>query len=426
MKSIHALALLLPLPLFSFLACQVESQGSNSDGLGGQGGSGEATESCPSGATVVLNDYVSTQIALVDLDGRTLSESLISSASSETDGLSFALSGDVVVPSERPKSGEVVLLDRFGTNVITWVNPKSGKVRAQLAVGTGFESNPQDYVEIGGGRAVVSRAGENGMSGKEPFDQGGDLLFIDTEKPEILSSLALPKDDDFPARPSGMTLMGEEELIVSLGRYSLDFSSTGEAMLVGVSVETQEVLWEETLDGLKDCSRPLVAPDGDTFAVVCTGRLEFDGSIEDLTQSAVLVYDAKERPLRQLKKFPASEVAGGPLQNQAAYLDGQRLLVKTQTALGGDSNNRLLVLNLATGKSSELLEAGLDEDGLGKGLVFGGIACSTACSGTCLMTDADQGVLQVIRLDNDGKVELGEPLKLEETVGLPPVGITFR
>lgn len=96
--------------------------GSSMDGMGG-GDPGKDTSSeplaCPTGVSIVLSDYLSTQIALSDLDGNTLSESLISTGSSVSDGLAFAISGDVALPSSKTTSGHVVLLDRYGTNVIT-------------------------------------------------------------------------------------------------------------------------------------------------------------------------------------------------------------------------------------------------------------------------------------------------------------------
>jgi hypothetical protein len=97
---------------------------------------------CDQGTVVLLTDYTSTQIALSTLDGTTLSPAFLSTASMKASGLAFALSGDVALPNVTPASGSVVLMDRYGTNVITWADPSSAKVFAQLPVGIGFESNP--------------------------------------------------------------------------------------------------------------------------------------------------------------------------------------------------------------------------------------------------------------------------------------------
>src|SRR5512142_202362 len=107
----------------------------------------DASVKCPLGIAARLGDpnYMASQVALTALDGTVLSASFISTASAQTDGLAFALSGDTALPNTAPASGRIVVIDRYGTNVLTWVDPSTARVQAQLSVGTGFESNPQDY-----------------------------------------------------------------------------------------------------------------------------------------------------------------------------------------------------------------------------------------------------------------------------------------
>src|SRR6187399_344256 len=107
-----------------------------------------ALPSCPAAALVVMSDYVSTQIALTKLSGDTLCGSYFSTARAEATPVAFALSGDVVLPSSRPPSGRAVVIDRYGTNVLSFLVADTGALLGQLAVGTGFESNPQDYLEL--------------------------------------------------------------------------------------------------------------------------------------------------------------------------------------------------------------------------------------------------------------------------------------
>ncbi len=417
-------ALGLTLLLFVSSGCDVESTGEGTggvdDGLGGAG-SGE----CPSGTVVVMSDYVSTQVALSGLDGSTRSASFLSTASAKTDGLAFALSGDVGLPSTAPPSGKVVLLDRFGTNVITWADPKSAEVLAQLPVGTGFESNPHDYLEVSERLALVSRWGQNTAPGSEDHDDGGDLLLIDIEEYEIVGNLVLPTEDDLPARPSGLALIGDE-VLVSLDRIALDFSETGEAMLVGVDAAGEEVLWEKTLDGRKACGRATLSPDGSKFAVACTGALGATGETESLSQSALMIFDATARPLRALETFEAEDLLGVPLQGSVAFVSDDLVLLKTQTPWGGEGNNQLFSLDLKTGDTQELLEASEDDDGNGKGLVYGALVCAPGCSDYCLMSDSDEGVVQRIVIDSDGSLSMGTPVVVEDQVGLPPIGLTLR
>jgi hypothetical protein len=402
--------------------CDVESTGLDT---GGVGDDQDKTVGCPSGVTVVLSDYLSTQIALSDLSGSTLSESFISTGSAQTDGLSFVLSGDVALPSEAPTSGDVVLLDRFGTNVITWVDPADAVVRSQLPVGTGFESNPQDYLEIDEHTAWVTRWGQNTSAGAEDFDNGGDILIIDLDGPEIAGNIPFKEFGDLPPRPSEMTRVGDE-VLVTLDRISLDFTETGEAMVLGLDANTGELLFEEEIEGRKACGKPIVSPDGSQLALACSGALGPAGDIEDIAQSAILIFDAKARPFQIISTFEALELFGIAVQSDVAFTDESTLLVKTQTPWGGEGNNELFVLNLESGDTKRLLEASADEDGNGKGIVYGGLFCAPGCGGTCLMPDSDEGVLQVIEAGKDGAITVGKSVRVEDSVGLPPIGIVGR
>jgi hypothetical protein len=62
---------------------------------------------------------------------------------------------------------------------------------------------------------------------------------------------------------------------------------------------------------------------------------------------------------------------------------------------------------------------------MGKGLTYVGLFCAPGCASTCLMADSDRGVLQTI-VATDTDVSVGEPIQVETSVGLPPVGIGPR
>lgn len=380
----------------------------------------ERSDACPAGALVLMSDFVSTQVALSRLDGRTLCGSFASSARSETTPVSFAFSGDVVLPSSRPPSGRAVLLDRYGTNVVSFLSRASGAIEAQLPVGTGFEANVQDYLELDESRALVSRWGENPVPGHEPFDEGGDLLLVDTARPAILERVRLPHEGDFPPRPAGLTRVGEQA-VVTLQRFSLDVKSQGDAMLVGVASDEPGVVWTLTLDGLKNCGALTPAPDGVLAALACTGFVDRSGSGANLDESGIVVFDLAETPPRELSRIPAAALAGEPLQAELEFFALRRVLVKTQTALGAGANNRLLALDLEQGAGSvtTVLEARPDGDGAGQGIVLGGLLCTPGCGDTCLVADADRAVLQRLRLEGDD-LYLEAAVAIDGSVGLPP------
>ncbi len=401
--------------------------GPGSDSFAGAAGmgAGQADARCPRGTTIVLSDFLATQIALSDLEGETLSESFLSTASSRSSGLAFALSGDVVVPSAAPASGRVVLLDRFGTNVITWLDPATAEVLGQLAVGTGFESNPADYLEIGETTALVSRYGQNASPGSSEHDSGGDLLIIDTDSYEIVGSIVFEPEDGLPPRPAGMARMNDE-VVVALERVSSDWIQWGDARLVGVSVADVERSWTLELVGLKNCGAPVALPDGERWLVGCAGVMTFDGAEPDVDESALVILDASERPPREVERIPAEEIAGELIQSDVELASGSLVLLKTQTAFGGPTNNRWIAYDLESSKTTTLVEAEPDSEGKGKGLVYGGMVCSPGCSEVCLLADAGAGVLRRVRVHPDGELEPLAPVVVEEEVGLPPRGVAYR
>ncbi|HMJ15153.1 MAG TPA: hypothetical protein VK524_27250 [Polyangiaceae bacterium] len=400
-------------------ACNLDD---NSDGTGGV--KGPPGGRCPAGTTVVLSDFQSTQIALSDLEGRTLSESFISTASAQTSGVAFALSGDVGLPSTRPASGNVVLLDRYGTNVITWVATETAEVLGQLPVGTGFESNPRDYLEVDATRAFLTRWGQNAAPGKEPFDRGGDLLVIDTQERRILSALEFPMEDGLPPRASSISRVGNE-YVVTLERISDDFATTGDSILAAVSPEADEIVWQQRIEGKKNCGRVEASPSGKRFVLACSGEIDEDGEAKDLGGSGILVFERAPNGLKELDRYEPQELQSQLVQSEVAFIDDDRLLYKTQTGYGGSGNNRLAVLDFESRQSQVLIEARPDDEGKGKGLTYVGLFCAPGCAQTCLIADSDRGVLQTVHADATS-VALGEPIKVEDKVGLPPVQIGPR
>jgi len=373
---------------------------------------------CPAGALVVMSDFSSTQVALTGLDGQTLCGSLISSAGTETP-VPYALSGDVVLPSSPPASGRAVLLDSYGTNVVSFLDAASGRVLSQLPVGTGFEATIEDYVEIDATRALVSRWSDNPVPGQEPFDAGGDLLVIDTETPQIVGEILLPRDGGWPPHPAGLTRVGDE-VWVTLQRFSTDDRSEADAELVGISLPDLAVAWTVTFDGLKNCGAARLAPDGARALLACTGYIDTSGAGQNLDESALVVLDPTTSPPSEVTRFAASDVAGEPLQPDVAFYAPSRVLVKTQTALHAASNNRLLALDLdgAADAAVTLLEA-RPGDGGGQGFVYGGVFCSPGCADQCLLADADRAVIERFSIEGT-ELTPESALPVSGSVGLPP------
>ena len=401
--------------LLALAGCNVESTDTPSGGVDVVG-----DELCPAGAVAVLSDYQSTQIALLDREGLVLSPSFASSGALEALSVAAPFSGDVIAPSNRIVGPEVALLDRFGTNVLTWIDTRTARVRAQLPVGTDFESNPYDYLELSPSKAYVARFGENAGATDDPYSLGGDVLIVDPSEPAITGVIALPRESDQPPRPLSITPFGETALVV-LQRLSLDFKSQGPSEIVAIDTATDEIIWQLVLDGLLSCGRVMLSPSGDTMALGCTGRIDPDGNLADPEGSAIVLLDASSVPPRELRRISVYDALGFSAQPEIEWATDTLMLGKTQTPFFGAGNNQLFALELEDDSFRVLAEAGPNDDGTGKGIVFGSLLCTPGCSDVCLLADQEQSTVRRFSIGDD-LAEL-PATSLGADKGLPPVDL---
>jgi hypothetical protein len=365
---------------------------------------------CPRGYVVVTTDYASTNVALVGLDGTQLSPSFLSSGA-KPPGLSAALSGDVDAPSDRAASGRVVLLDRFATSVVTWLDPKTGGVLGQLPVGTGFASNPHDYVEVAPGKAYVSRYETNPAPGKEPFDEGGDVLVVDTDRFAIVSRIPMPTVPGVLPRPDGMVRVGGSVFVV-LQHLSADFTTSSSSSLAVVSIAEERVVAEVQLPGLANCGRPVLAPAGDRVLLACSGA-NLSKDAYDPAQSGIVAVDPRAVPPRELRRWKVAETLQAPVQPGLAMASDDLVVFGTFGRSAGGATDRSFLLSLSSGKIDGLHIAG-------KAWVLGTPRCAPGCSDLCLVPDAETSTLRRFRIFPDGRFELQGTVRADDVVGLPP------
>ena len=364
-------------------ACDVAAAPRSTGGV--QFGAPDGGAACERGVVIVTSDYKSTNIAVASLDGTTQSGSFVSSGATRP-GLALALSGDVDVPVVPPASKRVVLIDRYGTNVLTWMDLESASVLAQLPVGTGFESNPHDYVEVDATRAFVSRYGTNATPGQQAFDQGGDLLIIDTTKYAITGRIAMPEEN--PALqpcPDGMTWIGSE-VVVTLQRLSADFTQVGDGRFVGVSPTTNAVDWKVDVTGLQACGRLAVSPSGKLAAIACSSVEDATTNKFDPSKSDIVVYDATTTPPTELRRLGVATKLNAGIQQSIAFATEDAILALTYggNATPGDT---AFSVSATTGAITPLAQAT-------QPYVFGAVHCSPGCGDVCLLTDAQANDLK--------------------------------
>ena len=81
-----------------------------------------ARGACPRGLALLSTDYLSSEVALLRPEGQVASSAFVSSASTQSSGLAAPLSGDVALAGSRERPGELVTVDRYGTNVLTFID----------------------------------------------------------------------------------------------------------------------------------------------------------------------------------------------------------------------------------------------------------------------------------------------------------------
>src|SRR5664279_3085843 len=153
---------------------------------GTSGNAIDGSAGLPSGIVVLSSDYLQTSaVSILDRDGNLVKDNCFNSNTGPR-GISLTLSGDLALPTQTTFGDAVVILDRTNS-VLTWLDAPSCTPLRQLAVGTGFVSNPHDYVALSPTKAYVVRFSENAAAtpATDDFDDGSDLLIIDPSQPKI-------------------------------------------------------------------------------------------------------------------------------------------------------------------------------------------------------------------------------------------------
>jgi len=375
---------------------------------------------CGRGLVVVESDYQSSNVSLLDFEGRVLSESLASSSTTSA-GFGVALSADVV-PSSSPQNGsEIVLIDRFPAGVLRFVELATARITAELSVATGFRANPQDYLPLDPDRAYVARYDTNANAGREAWDGGGDVLILDPSVPAItgridLSPALAGEPSKFTPHPARL-LNVAGRVFALLAAYADDYSSGTASRLVELDPQSDSLLSTLVLDGLRGCDALAVSPDERELAVGCTGD-DLRSTQPQLEGSGLALLDIADAP-RLRQRFEASELGNAPLGFALDYAAPGVLLFGTLghfDAPGAPAApDSLRLLDTASGQVEELLQSA------GEPFTLGAAECAVAC-GVCFATDAKRAGGSVLRfaVDPSGAFAAPSVIRAETRVGLPP------
>jgi hypothetical protein len=412
----RSIAVLLITALVS--GCGVRVPATNTGGASGDAGT------CGRGLVVLTSDYMSSSVSLLDFEGNVVSPSVISSASATT-GLSAPLSGDVFLPSMPAHGDALVLIDGYLASVLTWVDVKSGAVRGQLSVATGFAANPQDYIEVSEDLAYVTRYEPNSKPGRQPFDGGNDILVIDPRAREIRSRIDLTaamKGEDVGLLPrAGRMLRAGNTIYALLDGFSADFKRSSDARVVALDSASGEMVSVTVLKGLHDCRGIAVSPDETELAVACSGSLQ-----PPTAEQSGLVFLSAERNPQERGRFSAATFGDTPLGFTVAYASPRSVIFTTFGTLPGEvtTDDTAIRLDLDSG-GFEVLFTSARSPACGASercpFSIGDVVCAPGC-GVCFVADAatDGGSVHRLSVSPEGRVQRDERRRTGDGIGLPP------
>ncbi|MFK8001879.1 MAG: hypothetical protein AB8H86_19950 [Polyangiales bacterium] len=234
---------------------------------------------------LISTDFTSSAVSVVSRGGTTAADWITSGTTAPS--LTATLGGDVVFPTEASPAGQLIIIDRFGKNVVTNLC-LSGGVIGQLNVGTdSFGGNPHDVAVTGPDTAWVTRYDPNTAPGAEPEDAGSDVIGfnpVTMERNGMRIDLSAfggtvsgmegdaVVDVAIAARPDRMVLANENTLVVGLDRLPGDQAGAargfGPGQVALVNLTTLEVTAVD-LPGGANCGQ--VARFGTDIMVACKG-----------------------------------------------------------------------------------------------------------------------------------------------------------
>jgi hypothetical protein len=373
---------------------------------------------CGRGVVVVETDYQSSNVSLLAFDGEILTQSFTSSGT-QGSGFSVSFGPDAVPPSGLQQGDTLAFIDRYPAGIVRFVNVSSGNVIAELPVGTGFRSNPQDYLQLSDDKAYVSRYNSNPNAGRQDWDAGGDILLVDPSTPSVLGRIDLSQamrgePDEFWPRPAQLAKVGERVFALLAG-YSDDYLRATTARLIEIDPSTNSLLSTLVLGTLRGCGTFAVSPNGRELAIACPGD-DLTHAPPSLEASGIALVDITREP-RLVRTLAARDLGTNVIGFGIAYAKDAVLLVSTMgyfdDSAGSYAPDTLLRLDLLTLAQDELLRSA------DAPFTLGSVRCAPEC-GACFATDAGRGTVHRFSLESDGSVTGDTPIKVEARVGLPP------
>jgi len=354
------------------------SAGGSAGGAAGGANGGNGASAQPAGIAVLVSDYSSAAVSLLDPVTLTLSKDACISAASFSSSL-VALSGDAAVASSPSASHELVVIDRKNS-VLTFASPITCTVRAQLSVGTGgFKANPQDVLVLSEHKAYVTRYETNHapVASLNGLDGGDDILIIDPSVPTITGRIALSTyatagaTGPTQARPARLLRAGAR-VLVALDSLNAKLSEQGPGRVLALDPDTDQVTGSLDVPTLKNCGAFAYDTASKHLVVSCGGSFS---AASQIAESGLVTFDLGSEPV-SVATVKASALGTQPLSFATVSLGGANtafvaalgsLDFTTNAVL---SNDTFLRVDLTAGTATKLLSS--SPYGLGGHLVVNG------------------------------------------------------
>jgi hypothetical protein len=376
---------------------------------------------CGRGLVVLESDYQSSNVSLLDFNGKVLSASLVSS-STQGSGFGVALSGDVVLAQSPEVGPRLTLIDRYAAGVLRFVDLASAQIAGELAVGTGFRANPHDYLALEEHKAYVTRYETNSNAGRQEWDGGGDVLIVDPSLPSIRGRIDLDQTmagegAQFSPHP-GRLVRFSGRVFALLASYANNYNLGGtSSRLVELDPSTDSAVSTLVFDGLRGCDALALSSEEAELVVACTGD-DLRDPVAKNDHSGLVLVDLSGTPSEK-QRFPASTFSDDPLGFSVDYVAPGVLLFGTlghfeeSGAIGAPDT--LWRLDTHSGRSEAVIHSEHTP------FTLGAARCAPAC-GVCFAADAERGGGSVLRFELDSESSLGTPtlIRAETRVGLPP------
>ncbi len=370
---------------------------------------------------VVGSDYTSTSISIIDRKLKTLyAEGIIHSGSADPK-LSTALSGDIVFPSTANPGQDIVLIDRYPNSVLTFLSPDDFTISAQLSVSTGFASNPHDYLMINEHKAYLTRYEKNPNPGETDFDQGDDILIIDSETLDLLgridfSNILNSDEGETHARPDRLLMIGDS-VWVSFNVLGNDFKQVGTARLASIDTQTDTITDILDIPELANCSDMEYSEQHQALFLSCSGVF-IDGLQSQLERSGIARIDLSGEDISYTVIRKGTQGAARPYGFDLDLASSRYLLALRFGDIDEGINDKLVAIDIEDYSEAVIHEASTPF-GLG-----GFLADDT--DNTLYIGDADLEHPKLIyySYDNEGFILQGEIITHPNS-GLPPKHLQF-